>query len=108
MSESRLTLPSRPNLEWLRKAAKDELERLRVESPQGKLADAQRSLARAYGFPSWRKLKSHVENLAAAPSESPTPTASQAPAFPEESAAIFFQLIGAGELDRVKLILDRL
>ena len=102
MSEPRQTLPSRPNLDWLRKTAKDELETLRTTDPKAKLADAQRTIARRYGFASWRQLKAHVETVAATASESPSPV------LPENSAAIFLQLVGAGELDRVKLILERL
>src|SRR5262245_25104088 len=67
-------LPASPDLEHLRKQAKDllhEFERgdptaverfraLNVRAP--KLADAQLAVARDYGFPSWAKLKSHVES----------------------------------------------
>jgi ankyrin repeat protein len=101
MSEPRQTLPARPNLDWLRKAAKDELDTLRTADPTTRLADAQRAIARRYGFASWRQLKRHVEDAAG-------PPASPATAFPEASAATFLQLVGAGELDRVKLILERL
>jgi ankyrin repeat protein len=49
-------LPEKPNLEYLKKEAK-ELRAVR----QGKLADAQHALANEYGFASWAKLKAHVE-----------------------------------------------
>ncbi len=55
------SLPARPSLEWLKKTAKDELQRLRAANPRAVLAEAQLALAREYGFDSWRKLKRHVE-----------------------------------------------
>src|ERR1700733_3236607 len=70
-------LPAQPSLENLRKQAKDLLEAYRSGDPaavaevqrferapdSGKFAlnDAQRILARAYGFPSWPKLKAFVD-----------------------------------------------
>ena len=58
-----LPLPDAPNLEWLRKQAKRHLDELRATNPTAKLADAQLELARQYGFPSWRALKSHIDSL---------------------------------------------
>jgi hypothetical protein len=49
-------LPQKPNLGYLKKQAKELLGSMR----QGKLADAQYTLAKEYGFASWTKLKSHV------------------------------------------------
>jgi ankyrin repeat protein len=73
------TLPPRPNLAQLRKRAKEllksylagkeaavaEVERFeRSPDPANfALADAQRVLARAYGYSSWEKLKQHVEDV---------------------------------------------
>jgi ankyrin repeat protein len=57
------TLPDAPDLEWLRKQAKRHLGELRQANPDARLADAQLHLARAYGFPSWRALKAHVDSL---------------------------------------------
>ena len=57
-------LPPRPNIEWLRKAAKERLAELRVLEPAAKLNEAQRDVARDYGFKSWRALKARVEALA--------------------------------------------
>jgi Ankyrin repeats (3 copies) len=54
-------LPLRANLEWLKKLCKDRLAALRAHDPQAKLRMAQLAVAREYGFPSWRKLKAHVE-----------------------------------------------
>src|SRR5206468_3079136 len=58
-----LQLPDAPNLEWLRKQAKHNLESLRQTKPGAQLSDAQLDLARRYGFPSWRTLKSHIDSL---------------------------------------------
>ena len=76
------SLPARPSLEQLRKQAKEllkayragdvaavaEVERFESQPDPAKfaLADAQRVLARAYGFASWTKLKQHVEGVNAA------------------------------------------
>ena len=54
-------LPPRPNIEHLRNAAKARLRALRSTRPQIQLAEAQLEVARAYGFPSWRALKTAVE-----------------------------------------------
>jgi ankyrin repeat protein len=58
-------LPEKPNLEFLKKQAKELLRSM----PQGKLADAQHTLANEYGFASWAKLKSQVEELGMTPAE---------------------------------------
>ncbi len=67
------SLPERPDLGQLKKQAKDLLKDIRAQRPEAlarvpeneragfALADAQRILAREYGFPSWAKLKLHVE-----------------------------------------------
>lgn len=62
-SSAPLTLPDAPDLEWLRKEAKRRLRELRETQPDAKLADAQFSLAKEYGFASWRALKTHVDSL---------------------------------------------
>ena len=56
-------LPPQPNLEHLKKQAKDLLHDLKQQNPALKLADAQHMLAREYGFASWPKLKVYVESL---------------------------------------------
>jgi len=56
-------LPDKPNLEWLRKQAKQRLRVLRSEHPDAPLARAQFDLARDFGFTSWRDLKAHVDAL---------------------------------------------
>jgi ankyrin repeat protein len=54
-------LPSRPDLEWLRKAAKDLLASMRAVDHGARLFQAQLQLARDYGFQDWRELVRHVE-----------------------------------------------
>ena len=56
------SLPERPDLTWLKKTAKEQLARLRKKDPEAKLHQAQ-LIAREYGFPSWRALKTHVDAL---------------------------------------------
>jgi ankyrin repeat protein len=56
-------LPLRASLEWLKKTCKDRLVELRAADSGAKLSDAQRTVAREYGFASWRRLKSHVEQV---------------------------------------------
>src|SRR5437868_14022 len=54
-----LTLPERPDLRQLKDQARDLLR----EGGAGSLSQAQFRIARRYGFPSWPKLKAHVESL---------------------------------------------
>ena len=57
------SLPARPNLEFLKKEAKEQLDQLRRADPSAQLSAAQHALAIEYGFASWPKLKAHVEAL---------------------------------------------
>src|SRR5215470_2998701 len=57
------TLPSRPDIAWLKKASKERLAELRTRDAAAKLHQAQLEIARDYGFPSWRALKAHVDAL---------------------------------------------
>ncbi len=52
-------LPARPNLRHLKDQARDLLRAGTAKS----VAEAQFQIARLYGFPSWPKLKAHVESL---------------------------------------------
>jgi glyoxalase superfamily protein len=54
-------LPARPNLEHLRKQAKDLAHEVQARDPAFTLSDAQHEIAKTYGFASWPKLKAHVE-----------------------------------------------
>jgi len=56
-------LPPHPNLEYLKKQAKESLRDMLQQDPAFKLADAQHAIAREYGFSSWPKLKAHVDSL---------------------------------------------
>jgi hypothetical protein len=58
-------LPAKPNLEYLKKQAKELLR----NGQHGKLADAQRALASEYGFARWADLKAHVQALSLTPAE---------------------------------------
>ena len=60
-------LPARPNLDHLRKQAKQLLQKMKLQDPDAQLADAQHALAREYGFASWPRLKAHVEAETTAP-----------------------------------------
>jgi ankyrin repeat protein len=56
-------LPANPNLDWLKKTAKQRLAQLRTSQPDVKLHQAQLALAHDYGFTSWRALKSHIDSV---------------------------------------------
>lgn len=78
-------LPPNPNLEYLKKEAKELLrdfqqtkagavERFHAAVPasrraDAKLADAQHVIARDYGFLNWSKLKEHVDSLSLPPAD---------------------------------------
>ena len=59
-------LPARPNLDHLKKQAKELLQTMKQQDPDTQLADAQHALAREYGFTSWPRLKAHIESETAA------------------------------------------
>ncbi len=58
-------LPAKPNLQFLKKQAKELLR----SAPEGRLAGAQHKLANEYGFDTWAKLKSHVLSLGMSPAQ---------------------------------------
>jgi ankyrin repeat protein len=58
-------LPEKPNLQHLRKQAKELQRAMRY----AKLVHAQHALANDYGFPTWAKLKTHVESFGLTPAE---------------------------------------
>jgi ankyrin repeat protein len=57
------TLPNRPDIDWLKKNAKQRLTELRKTDGSIRLHHAQLDIARQYGFTSWRALKAHVDAL---------------------------------------------
>jgi ankyrin repeat protein len=56
-------LPANPNLDWLRKTAKQRLVELRAKQRDAKLHQAQLAVANDYGFKSWRALKAHIDDI---------------------------------------------
>ena len=54
-------LPPRPDIQHLRKEAKQLFIRLHRQAPEAQLADAQFILAAEYGFKSWGRLKTEVD-----------------------------------------------
>ncbi|MEE3626762.1 hypothetical protein UCD39_22755 [Nitrospirillum sp. BR 11752] len=64
-------LPAHPNLDHLRKEAKRRLKDLRQSAPGALLAEAQRDVARDYGFTSWRRLVALLRPIAANTPELP-------------------------------------
>lgn len=57
------SLPARPDLDWLRKTAKQKLKEFRQARPEAKLHEAQLVVAREHGFASWRALKARIDAL---------------------------------------------
>jgi hypothetical protein len=60
-------LPLLPHPDHLRKQAKARLATLRSGAPDSRLADAQRALAREYGFATWSALQAEVTLRASSP-----------------------------------------
>ncbi len=84
------SLPERPSLEWLRKAAKERLRALRAQDPAARLAQAQLLVAREHGFTSWAKRKQLVEGGEGG----------------QGGVDRLLELVGAGRLDEVRDMLD--
>jgi ankyrin repeat protein len=76
-------LPDRPNLRHLKDQAKDLVKAGTATS----ITDAQFKIARLYGFPSWPKLKAHLESL--------------------EEAGQLKQAIDRNDIERVKTMMTR-
>ena len=72
-------LPPHPNLDHLKKQAKERLQELQPQNPALKLAEAQHLLAREYGFASWPKLKVYVESLSRNDASSETVSETSSP-----------------------------
>ncbi|HAB16794.1 MAG TPA: ankyrin repeat domain-containing protein [Verrucomicrobiota bacterium] len=104
------SLPARPNLEQLKKQAKELLSAAKLGEPSAlkrftegrpglgngltlrtaKLGDAQQVIARKYGFASWTKLKEHIESL---PIETENPLQQLVGAFHNNDAPRFRELL---------------
>src|SRR2546430_6591423 len=76
-------LPDRPNLRHLKDEAKDLVKAGAAES----ITDAQFKIARLYGFPSWPKLKAHVDS--------------------REEFGQLKDAIDANDVERVKILMTR-
>jgi len=77
-------LPERASLEYLKKLAKDRLHELRRTDPHTKLATALLALARDHGFPSWRALKTEIEQRQT------------------RNAALFFEACAKGDVEALR------
>ncbi len=100
-TRSTRTLPPKPDLDQLRRQAKELLDAFTLGEPRVAaevhalyrdavpdtfgLHDAQLVLARAYGFDSWPRLKSHVDGV---------------------NAKEFISAVGANDIDRVETLLN--
>jgi|GEM_PF-1283248 len=89
-------LPERPSLEYLKKLAKERLQKVRRSDPQAKLAGAQLAVARDHGFSSWRALKAEIEKRQAG-------QAAQTPG--DENAARFFEACAKGDSETLRHLL---
>ncbi len=94
---SKASLPSRPDLGWLKKRAKEVLVQLRRGRPKARLAEAQLVVAREYGLSSWRALVQEVEERRAGPAEPPD--------LQEEIVAEFLRRVGTGDREGVEAML---
>jgi uncharacterized glyoxalase superfamily protein PhnB len=56
-------LPPQPHIDWLKKAATEQLAVLRLQHASARLHQAQFAVANEYGFASWRALKARVDAL---------------------------------------------
>jgi len=88
-------LPDRPNLRHLKNQAKDLLRAGHAPS----LAAAQFQIARLYGFPSWSKLKAHVEEVLS--------STLAAPSFSDAEVAELKQAIDSNDFAAVKSLMTR-
>ncbi len=75
-------LPQNPDLDQLRKQARELQRAKRVDEPGFALSSAQLLLARRYGFPSWVRLRRHVE-IVKARTWNPSTTSSDTEPLPD-------------------------
>lgn len=96
-------LPPRPNLNQLKRQAK---ELLRRQPQLGRLREAQRTIAKEYGFASWDALRRHVELLVGAvPSSMIKPSELDS----EEGGVVWNALTASedGDVDALRRLLER-
>jgi hypothetical protein len=95
-------LPARPNLEHLKKQAKQRLRELRQTDSSAQLADAQHQIAREYGCLNWSQLKEQVRSLANQPKPLAAPTEASTALFARftdrAKRATFFSRFEAGQV----------
>jgi ankyrin repeat protein len=97
------SLPARPNLNQLKRQAK---ELLRRQPERGRLRDAQRTVAEEYGFPSWDALRRHVESVVGAVSSSII----KPPELDSEDGVAVWNTLTAcddGDVDTLRRLLER-
>jgi hypothetical protein len=90
-------IPARANLAWLRKTAKQQLQTMRAQGPQG---EALRGAVcpRQYGFSNWRSLKAHIDQLRQV-------NFAATPALAGEEIAMFLRAVGDGRLAELRVSL---
>ena len=88
-----MSLPERPNLEYLKKLAKDRLPDLRRVNPAARLANAQLAVAREHGFASWRALRATLHRRQPPPS------------WPAETVQTLFDAIKSGDENTTRTML---
>ena len=96
-------LPTRPNLNQLKRQAK---ELLRRQPPIGRLRDAQRTIAEEYGFASWDALRTHVESVVGAVSRSII----EPPELDSEEGGVIWNALTAsvdGDVDALRRLVER-
>jgi ankyrin repeat protein len=97
------SLPARPNLDQLKRQAK---ELLRREPHLGRLREAQRAIAGQYGFASWDALRRHVESIVG-----PVPSSLiKPPELDSEEGGVVWQALTAsegGDVDTLQRLLER-
>jgi ankyrin repeat protein len=97
------SLPPRPNLDQLKRQAK---ELLRRQPQLGQLRHAQRTLAEEYGFASWDALRTHVESLVGVASGSMI----KPPELNSDEGAIVWTALTAsdsGDVNTLRRLLER-
>ena len=97
------SLPARPNLDQLKRQAK---ELLRHQPQLGRLRDAQRAIAEEYGFASWDALSSHVESVVGPVSRSMI----KPPELDSEEGGIVWNALTAseaGDVEALRRLLER-
>lgn len=96
------SLPPRPNLNQLKRQAKELLRHRQV----GRLRDAQRTIAEEYGFASWDSLRTHVESVVGAVSRSII----KPPELDSEEGGVVWNALTAsddGDVDTLRRLVER-